>query len=258
MSPMNAKPQRPTPVPAHNPVVQSILERARVAWGLAAAAAVAATVAATPAQAAPDVSLEVTHRSVSLGTDGIQRSTEFTERVLRRGDTVWVERVLPAGAHQEAEHRQARMGAAKDHKHADLSAATRWIQKGADGKPRLKLVSAHDQIVVDIAPAEFATVGFDGAWPAAYHLIDPAVLQKLQPAARAGEARWFESPPSTDRQQVRVLWDAKLEVPLQVQTRSANGLASRSTTVRLLASADKTPWQTTRHYTVKDYSDFLD
>lgn len=245
-------------LPTHGFVVQSILDRARAAWGLAAAAAGAAVLAATPAQAAPDVSLEVTHRSVSLGADGIQRSTEFSERVLRRGDTVWVERVIPAGAHQDAEHRQAKVGAAKDHKHADLSAATRWIQKGADGKLKLRLVSVHDQVVVDIAPAEFATVGFDGAWPAAYHLIDPALLQKLKPAAKAGEAQWFESPKAEGANQVRVLWDAKLEVPLQVQTRSANGLASRSTTVRLLKSAEKAPWQATSGFAVKDYSDFLD
>jgi hypothetical protein len=239
-------------------VVQSILNRARVAWGLAAAVATAAAVSATPAQAAPDVSLEVTHRSASLGADGIQRSTEFTERVLRRGDTVWVERVIPAGAHQENEHKQAKAGAAKDHKHADLSAATRWIQKGTDGKLKLKLVSAHDQVVVDIAPAEFATVGFDGAWPAAYHLIDPAVLQKLKPAGKNSEGQWFESPKADGANQVRVLWDAKLEVPLQVQTKSANGLSSRSTTVRVLKSADKAPWQATAGYATKDYSDFLD
>jgi hypothetical protein len=225
---------------------------------LAAAAAVAATVVSMPAQAAPDASLEVTHKSVSLGADGIQRSTEFTERVLRRGDTVWVERVIPANAHQEAEHKQAKAGAAKDHKHADLSAATRWIQKGADGKLKLKLVSVHDQVVVDIASAEFATVGFDGSWPAAYHLIDPALLQKLKPAAKAGDGQWFESPKAQGANQVRVLWDAKLEVPMQVLTRSANGLSSRSTTVRLLKSADKAPWQSTTGYAVKDYSDFLD
>lgn len=217
-----------------------------------------ACLACAGAQAAPDVSLEVTHRSVSLGTDGIQRSTEFTERVLRRGDTVWVERVIPAHAHPDAERTQPKDAAAPDHKHADLGAATRWIQKGADGKLKLRLVSAHEQIVVDIAPSEFATVGFDGSWPAAYHLIDPVLLQRLKPAAKDGEAQWFESPKADDGNQVRVLWDRKLEVPLQVQTRSGDGLSSRSTTVRVLTSANKTPWLATAHYAAKDYSDFLD
>lgn len=212
------------------------------------------------AQAAPDVTLEVIHRTSALGTDGIKRSTEFTEKLFRRGNTVWIERVLPAGAHQEAEHRQAKAKGAKDHKHADLSAATRWIEQRSDGKLKLRLVSDHDHVVVDIAPAEYATVGFDGSWPAAYHLIDPAVLKQLKPATSTAQSQgqWFESLAQSGANRVRVLWDAKLELPLQVQSRSANGSSERTTTVRVLSAGSKTPWTSASSYAVKDYSDFLD
>jgi hypothetical protein len=206
------------------------------------------------AQAAPDVSLEVTHKSSVLGTDGIQRSTVFTERVVRQGDSVWIERVMPAGAHQDDEHAKAKVGAAKDHKHADLSAATRWIQRLPDGKLRFRLVAMHDQVVVDIAPAEYATVGFDGAWLAAYHLIDPAVLKTLKAGESTPQGQWFEN--TKGRNSVRVLWDAKREMPLQVLSQGTNG--NRSTTVKVLSTAMKNPWDVTKKFAQKEYSDFLD
>lgn len=206
------------------------------------------------AQAAPDVTLEVIHQSNALGADGIKRSTVFTERVVRQGDTVWVERVMPPGAHLEDEHAKAKVGAAKDHKHADLSAATRWIQRLPDGKLRFRLVAMHDKVVVDIAPAEYATVGFDGAWLAAYHLIDPAVLKTLKPGEITPQGQWFEN--AKGRNSVRVLWDAKREMPLQVLSQGANG--NRSTTAKVLSAAAKSPWDVTKKFAQKDYSDFLD
>jgi len=206
------------------------------------------------AQAASDVTLEVTHQSNALGADGIKRSTVFTERVVRQGDTVWIERVMPPGAHLEDEHAKAKVGAAKDHKHADLSAATRWIQRLPDGKLRFRLVAMHDKVVVDIAPAEYATVGFDGAWLAAYHLIDPAVLKTLKPGETTSQGQWFEN--TKGRNSVRVLWDAKREIPLQVVSQGAN--SNRSTTVKVLSAAAKSPWDVTKKFAQKDYSDFLD
>jgi hypothetical protein len=214
------------------------------------------------ALAAPDVSLQVTHSSVAMGADGIKRSTEFSERVLRRGNTVWIERVMPAHADHDLHHALASAQAikvtAKAHAHPDLGAATRWIEQTADGKIRLRLVSVHDKTIVNIAPAEYGTVGFDGSWPAAYHLIDPVVLKKLQPGSKTAQGQWYASPAAPGTGQVRVLWDAQRAVPLQVLTRSADGLSSRSTTVRLLPDTDKAPWRATTAFAEKDYSDFLD
>jgi hypothetical protein len=209
-------------------------------------------------QAAPDVTLEVVHRSSQLGTDGVLRSAEFSERVMRRGDTVWVERVLPAGAEEASAHQHVKADAHASHKHMDLGAATRWIQRGSDGKVKLRLVSEHDRTVVDIAAAEYGTVGFDGSWLAAYHLIDPAVLKQLKPGEASGPARWFETVVKPGVNKVRVLWDAKLELPLQVQSVSSNGLVKRQTQVRVLRAGQAKPWAATSSYSVKDYADFLD
>lgn len=211
-------------------------------------------VSMSAALAAPDVSLEVTHQSSVLGSDGIKRSTVFSEKVVRQGDTVWIERVMPAGAHREDDHAKAKMGAAKDHKHADLSAATRWIQRLPDGKLKFRLVAMHDKVVVNVPPAEYGTVGFDGAWLAAYHLIDPVVLKTMKAGEITSQGQWYEN--SKNGSKVRVLWDAKGEMPLQVISQGPNG--SRSTMVKPLSAAIKNPWVITSKFAQKDYSDFLD
>ena len=85
---------------------------------------------------AQDVELLVKHTSVANGADGIKRSTEFAERVSRSKDNVWVSRVLPPNAYSDHDH--ARGG--KEHKHIDVSTASRWISKDTAGNTQIKLV----------------------------------------------------------------------------------------------------------------------
>ena len=79
------------------------LLQAALACGLAAAAPLA-TAQSTPqagAQAVgsgPSLDLMVRHTSVSLGADGVKRTAEFSERVHRRPQMVWIERVIPPHA----------------------------------------------------------------------------------------------------------------------------------------------------------------
>jgi hypothetical protein len=221
-----------------------------VAFLLAATGSLAA-----PAWAAPDVALEVVHRSSSIGADGIQRDTLMTERIVRLGNTVWVERVMPAGfVHSDEGHKAGKVSS--EHKHADLSSAARWIERQEGGKLRFRMVAMHDKVVVDVAPNEFATVGFDGKWDAAYYLIDPALLKKLQAGAVESGAQWFENvKPGLDNK-VRILWSAKNEIPLKVISQSR--MATRTTTVRVLNTSPSKPWQATNKFASKDYSDFLD
>jgi hypothetical protein len=96
-------------------------------------------------------------------------------------------------------------------------------------------------VVVEIAPAEYATVGFDGSWQASYHLIDPVVLKSLKPAERTSEGQWYERPRVVGSKEVRVLWDTRHDFPLKVLTRSGNGNATSRTTVKLVASKIKQP-----------------
>lgn len=236
-------------------MLTSLLKRS--AFRLAVLAVVSLLTA--PAWAAPDLALEVVHRSSSIGADGIQRDTLLTERMTRMGNTVWVERVMPAGyAHPDEAHKpqSASKSSRDEHKHADLSAATRWIERQEGGKVRFRLVAAHDKVIVDVAPNEFATVGFDGKWDAAYHLIDPALLKKLQPGTAESGAQWFENAKGAADTKVRILWSAKYEIPLKVISQSRT--ATRTTTTKILSVAPTKPWQAVSKFATKDYSDFLD
>ncbi len=210
----------------------------------------------TSSVAATNLALEVTHQSSSLGADGIKRDTLFTEHVIRQGDTVWIERVIPAGAHTASEHEKEKN--LKGHKHTDLNNAVRWIQKLPDGKLKLRLVALHEKVIVDVAPNEFANVGFDGGWAAAYHLIDPAVLKKLKPAQTEGPSQWFVSAPSSNSNSIRILWAQKNEIPMAVLTQNVSGTTKRSTTVRVMSQSPSTPWRNLSQFSVKEYSDFLD
>jgi hypothetical protein len=57
---------------------------------------------------------------------------------------------------------------------------------------------------------------------------------------------------------MRVLWDAPRELPLNGTARSANGNASNTTTVKLVESRTKQPWDVAAKFTIKGYSDLLD
>jgi hypothetical protein len=223
--------------------------RARLQQGLAALLAACAGTVVLPVLA-QDADLRVQHVIVSAGGDGIKRTTEFSERVVRRQDQVWIERIVPPGWHADHEH----AAADKAHKHLDVALAARWLQRGKDGKPVLRLASAQDKVLVDIAPTDYANVGFDGSWTAAYHLIDPASLKKLKPVSTQGDLTTYTSK-EKDRS-LKVVWNNRLQYPVLVE--SANGPSSRKTMVQAARPAGAPPWNTTQGYQRKDYSDYLD
>jgi len=69
--------------------MRSAMQKSSIA-GLAVAALLAGNAAC-----AQDVELLIKHIAVSYGPDGVKRSTEFSERVSRAKDTLWISRVLP-------------------------------------------------------------------------------------------------------------------------------------------------------------------
>lgn len=215
----------------------------------AACAALLTSVWALPA-AAQDADLRVSHTAVSAGADGVKRTTEFTERIVRRQDQVWVERVVPEGWHTHDEHSKAD----KSHKHLDTAAAARWITRSADGTAGVRLASREDKVLVEIAKTDFENVGFDGSWAAAYYLIDPAALKRMKVSATQGDLVTYTSEEA--RRQLKIVWNAKLKLPLLVESRS--GASSKRTTVEVSALSKTVPWDGVKSYARKDYADYLD
>jgi hypothetical protein len=216
---------------------------------MAAAAFSLSGALALPA-AAQDVDLLVRHSTLSAGADGVKRSTEFSEQVVRRQGQVWVERVVPEGWHPADAHAHAD----EAHKHLDVAVAARWITRDAGGAMRVRLASRMDKVLVDVDKTDFANIGFDGSWLAAYHLMDPAALKGMQLAGKKGDLTTYLS--SDKARQVKVVWNDKLNVPVLVE--SVSGASSKKTVVEVKPPAKVLPWQVTQQYTRKDYSDYLD
>lgn len=199
---------------------------------------------------AQDLSLAVRHTTVSAGADGIKRTAEFSERFVRRGDSVWVERIVPAGWHGADEHAKG----GKGHRHLDVAAAARWITREADGTPRLRLASAEDKVLVDVARTDYENVGFDGQWTSAYYLIDPAVLKRMKAGTTQGDTTTYTS--SDAGRTLKIVWNQRLQYPVSVE--SASGPSSRKTVVELAPDAKAVPWSAAQGYQRKDYADYLD
>lgn len=217
------------------------------------AAAATTVTAAEPAVAGKPLMLRVQHELSSLGADGVRRDAYFTERVYRSGETVWIEREIPHGAHDEGEHARGDKG----HKHMDMSAAARWIERQPGGKLSVRIVSDEMRKTFDVSPAEYGNIGFDGSWATAYHLLDPAVLKTMSASgpARGGVQEYRAK---RGAEQVTVQWDVAGQYPRLVQSRNASGTQKKVTRVMAVASPGAAPWAKTKSYVKGEYTDLMD
>jgi len=204
--------------------------------------------------AAGELNLAIRHEIVSLGSDGINRKSEFGERLYRRNDQVWVERIIPAGAHSDSDHANH----AEDHKHLDLAASARWITREAKGGLRVRLVNRYERMIVDITPPDYNNVGFDGDWDTAYHLISPKHLASMKPTGQTAPAgsKWYES--RNQSGWVKVLWDEKEQYPRQVESGNDARTSHKSMMATVTPAPSHLPWTALKAYQQKEYSDTLD
>ena len=212
---------------------------------------------------AQDVDLVVTHTIKSLGTDGITRSAEFSERVVRRKDQIWTERIIPAEALSLLKEKNI-----NNEKEFDTALASRWVVRRNHAKPELMLVSARAKLVVPIDKPDYENVGFDGSWESAYYLLDPKILTQMRAlgARQADGGQWYESNSQTKRGEstqtshsvTKIFWDETLKYPRQIESTRAN----KSDTKKMVATKAETtkilPWDLTKTYQHKNYADFLD
>lgn len=214
----------------------------------------AACILAPAAAWAEDLALKLDHDVTTLSADGVTRITRFSERLIRRDNEAWLARVIPHGAHDESEHQTHN----KSHKHMDVSAAARWVVKKDDGKLQVRIVNVHEKMVVDIAPVDYANIGFDGKWVSVSTLLDPEQIKRMKPLSRTAPAgsRWYES--GTKELKVLVLWDEKGQYPRRVESRSANGVSNSTLVVTREPMPATMPWSKLTGYAQKEYSDLLD
>lgn len=217
-----------------------------------------ATTAALPAGVAaaspPALDLEVRHTVVSVGADGVTRTSAFRERVHRRADLVWIERVVPPEAHAAA----TRGPPGHDgHAHEDLGAAVRWITPAGRGV-RLRLVVPERKLVLEVPEADRGAVGFEGDWETSWRLVTVRALAAMSPSAGPAPAgaRWYER--RTAEGTTRVLWDVAGEYPRRVESRSVSGAVVKTSIAARIRAPSPAPWTQVAGYAAKEYTDVLD
>ena len=207
----------------------------------------------------PSLQAVVSYETRQVTKAGITRVETWQENMLRQGDTLWTERILPNqvahAAHSGHDH------AAKPktgHKHLDIDIAARWLQKDNAGAVSLRYVDKSDKVVVSIPKAEFGTVGFDGRWDTAAYLVPPDLVAKMKatgPGADGAVWRVEQAKGWTHR----VLWSEAKQIALQVESKKTDGSFSRTIRATLKTDAAATlPWAKLAGYEQKKYDDYMD
>lgn len=224
--------------------------------GLALAAAyLAAAGAVQAAPAAPDLDALVTYETRQVTAAGVLRTEIWKERLIRRGDAVWTERVLPGQAHAAHAHEGSAEHAG--HKHVNFDSAARWLRRDATGQTQLQYVDREHRMVVSVPQAEYGAVGFDGRWDAAAHIVPPSVIEHMPVQASAGlDVTWHVEKGSDWSH--RVLWSGARQVALRVESTRSDGSFKRLVTVVPVAAVTPLPWQGLASYVQKEYDDFMD
>ena len=230
-----------------------------VCVGTALLGCASSTLAQPAAAAPPTVQAVVSYETRQVSKAGITRIETWQENMLRQGDMLWTERILPNSGVHAAHVGHDHDGKPKTgHKHLDIDTAARWLQKDSAGVVSLRYVDKIDKVVVSIPKAEFGTVGFDGRWDIAAYMVPPDLIAKMKLAGAGPDGGVWRTEHAKDWTH-RVLWSEARQIALQVESKKADGSFSR--TIRVTLKPDMTatlPWAKLAGYEQKKYDDFMD
>ena len=84
-------------------------------------------------QSAPQIDLRITYEAMSIGSDGVQRSSVYTNRVYRRSAQLWIERELPeALQHSNSHGHEHAHGPHAGHAHDEARGAPHFVGFAAE------------------------------------------------------------------------------------------------------------------------------
>ena len=244
------------------PALLAAVALALISGCAAAATAVAPLVPMVPMVPMVDIEARVSYETRQVMSSGVTRVDTWQERLVRRGNQVWTERILAPVAHaghSHDSHKRETVAEHAGHRHLNAETSARWLTLQPDGQVEVRLVDRENRVVVNVPRAEFGTVGFDGRFDGAASIVPPAVAQSM--ALQAGgskEGQWL-----TDRSQGwshKLLWSASKQMALRVESTRDDASVQRRVTVQLLpaAPARPAPWSQLTDYTPKQYDDFMD
>ena len=220
-----------------------------------AGSALAQPVAAAP----PTLQAVVSYETRQVTKVGITRIETWQENMLRQGDTLWTERILPnSGVHAAHVGHDHDVKPKTGHKHLDIDTAARWLQKDSVGVVSLRYVDKTDKVVVSIPKAEFGTVGFDGRWDTAAYMVPPDLVAKMKLAGTGPNGGVWRTEHAKDWTH-RVLWSDAKQIALRIESKKTDGSFSRTIRVTLKPDAAAAlPWVKLADYEQKKYDDYMD
>ncbi len=232
--------------------------------GACLSAAALTAVAQTPATAPvmPALQAKISYETRQVTKAGITRVETWQENMLRQGDTLWTERIIPSqtGSASHAGHpgHSHEVKAKANHKHLDTDTAARWLQKDNSGNLNLRYVDKLDKVVVSIPKAEYGTVGFDGRWDTAAYLVPPDLIAKMK-SAGAGPEGGVWRVEQTKEWTHRVLWSEAKQIALQIESKKTDGSYSRTIRVQPGTPVSTAfPWSKLSDFEQKKYDDYMD
>jgi hypothetical protein len=235
-------------------------EPARASAAPAAAATAPDAVARTTAavQATPEADLRITYEAMSIGSDGVQRSSIYTNRVYRRKGQLWIEREMPAALRQSQDHgHEHAHGPHAGHAHDEARGAPLSIRRADDGKVGVEVVLAKLRRVISVDLAHHGNVGYGGSFENVYWIVPPTALQGMERVGKAqnGVQRYR----GTAGEQTTVIdWDVANQFARRVERSDAHGPERIVVTATKLPAPLAQPWKTIEGYDKGDYSDLLD
>jgi hypothetical protein len=235
-------------------------EPARASAAPAAAATAPDAVARTTAavQATPEADLRITYEAMSIGSDGVQRSSIYTNRVYRRKGQLWIEREMPAALRQSQDHgHEHAHGPHAGHAHDEARGAPLSIRRADDGKVGVEVVLAKLRRVISVDLAHHGNVGYGGSFENVYWIVPPTALQGMERVGKAqnGVQRYR----GTAGEQTTVSdWDVANQFARRVERSDAHGTERIVVTATKLPAPLAQPWKTIEGYDKGDYSDLLD
>lgn len=201
----------------------------------------------------PDMDLSIKYFTRETTRDGVLHERSYEETMMRRNGHVWTQRVLPDSMKNDAKH--------PGHEHKDFNYIVLPRHVSYDGnKTTVEFVDINKREVIYIAPTEYENVNFDGSWLNTYCLINPqyvAAMPLSSSSSTAAHLQWHEL--NKNGQFQRVLWDAKMNIPLIIESGDIAGTFLQRVKIKPAATTMKNlPWNKLQGYVQKEYSDFLD
>ncbi|AHG19564.2 hypothetical protein Z042_08035 [Chania multitudinisentens RB-25] len=207
---------------------------------------------------APAVNLRLSYENRAIGHDGIIRDSRYTDLMYRRPGLVWIERELPAGVRESQEHGHEQASPHAGHAHAEAQGAPLLIQRDAGtGKVAVQVVLHNLRRVIDVELAHYGNVGYGGSWPAAYWLLEPAALSRMEKQGPVQEGIQHYLLQQGERT-TTVAWDVAGQYARSIEQRDSHGTSIQRMTATPLVDPPALPWQQLAEYQRGDYSDLLD